>query len=159
MLPGLQTFSNLRVDAVMEAIQDVRQLPQNLKMVNRLPQVDAFENEIIGRFVGHANIADIIADDAEAVAYGHAKWDFVNYNPCKIKHGAVFNEKDILQMMELGRAAMAGSRSAINQLEMTRNRVIDRLLLGVRWRWEALACAMMCDSLHYDRLGIKIDGT
>jgi hypothetical protein len=159
MIPGLDTFSNMRVDGVMEQLQDIRQKPRQLLFLNRTASVPSNGTEIMARFHGRAQISDIIADDAPAVAYSFGKVDFANVNIPKIKHGAVFNESDMRQLLQFRSLALRGDRDAVAQLEMTRDAVVDNLLLGVRWRQEALLVAMALDSFHYDRLGIKIDGT
>lgn len=159
MIPGLQVFSTLRADGVMEQLQDKREMPGDLIMVGRTAIRPSMGRDIMARFVGRAQIADIISDDSPALTYSYGKIDLINYNIPKLKHGVKFTESDMLDIVEMARYASTGDQAAINQLKMTRDTVLDNLLLGIRWRWEALICAMMCDSLHYDRLGIKIDGT
>jgi hypothetical protein len=59
-----------------------------------------------------------------------------------------------IAQMEAGSLAVAGQ----NAMKDWDNSLADNLLLGVRWRMNALACAMMIDSFAYDRLGIKLSG-
>jgi hypothetical protein len=45
-----------------------------------------------------------------------------------------------------------------NALRDWDNRLAENLLLGVRWRMNVMACAMMIDSFSYNRWGIKLSG-
>jgi hypothetical protein len=152
MPENLRSLQALRLTARIDALQDVRNLPSSLLWSTRINDVAARDAEIIGRYVGHAQIADLIADDAAAVVYGMGKYTFETTSIPNLKVGANLTQEDINQIMGLTGDIPGDDLS----LDATINRILDALLLGVRQRREALLTAMLIDGLTYDRLGIKI---
>lgn len=151
-----QLLQAARLTRIMQSLQDVRQLPQQLRFLARTPVVPAADAEIMARFTGYVTIADLVADDQRAVTYQNSKLSFETTNIPNIKHGAALTQAMLNQLQSL----MSGSAlpSDMGVFSGYENRTIDGLLLGVRQRMEALIIAMQLDSLTYDRLGIKITG-
>lgn len=138
----------------MDALQDVRELPQDLIALRRTPVVEAGDGEIMGRFLGRVLIADLLADDQRAAVYQTGKMQLESYAAPKMKIGQVLTEKQVKELYELQRTGVQDNGLVTN----FENRIIDSLLLGVRQRMEALIVAMWIDAASYDRLGIIIDG-
>lgn len=151
-----QLLQAARLTRIMQSLQDVRQLPQQLRFLARTPVVPAVDAEIMARFTGYVTIADLVADDQRAVTYQNSKLSFETTNIPNIKHGAALTQAMLNQLQSL----MSGSAlpSDMGVFSGYENRTIDGLLLGVRQRMEALIIAMALDSFTYDRLGIKITG-
>lgn len=151
-----QLLQAARLTTIMQALQDVRQLPAQLTFLARTPIVPAVDAEIMARFTGYVTIADLVADDQRAVTYQSSKLAYETINIPNIKHGQALTQAMLNQLQSIMNGqAMPQDMGLFTNYE---NRVIDGLLLGVRQRMEALIIAMQLDSLTYDRLGIKITG-
>jgi hypothetical protein len=150
---GSNLLSTVRINQVMAAIQDVRELPNELVWLRRTPAIDAVDGEIMARFVGRVQIADLVADDSQAVTYTSGKMTFETTTVPNIKHGQQLTQTQINELVALQtQGADVGLYANYEQ------NIIDGLLLGIRQRQEALILAMLCDSFSYDRLGIKMSG-
>jgi hypothetical protein len=148
-------FNVARVNKVMRAIQDVRELPQELVFLNRTPSVPALDGEIMARFVGRVLIADLVADDARAVTYSSGKFNFETSAAPNLKLGVNMTQ-EMLNQIAMLQAAGRSIDDPDGVLSRWEQRTIDSILLGIRQRQEALIVAMWADGLSYDRLGIKM---
>lgn len=147
----------LRLTAIIQELQDVRELPQELRFLSRTPIVPATDGEILARWTGYMQIADIVADDQRALVYSNGKLSYETTNIPNLKHGTNLSQEQLNQLAAI--AANPGiQRDEVRLLEWV-TRTLDGLLLGIRWRMEALLVAMAIDSLVYDRFGIKITGS
>ena len=152
-----QLLQAARLTRIIQSLQDVRTLPMALKFLGRTPIVPAVDSEIMARFTGFVTIADLVADDQQAVTYQNSKLTYETANIPNIKHGAGLTQAMLNQLQSFMGVpgGMPGDMGLFSNYE---NRAIDGLLLGVRLRMEALIIAMWIDSFTYDRLGIKITG-
>jgi hypothetical protein len=150
-----QLLQAARLTAIIQSLQDVRQLPQDLRFLGRTAIVPAADSEIMARFTGFVTIADLIADDQQAVTYQNTKLSYETTNIPNIKHGTALSQAMLNQLQSLMENGQPRDMGLFSDYE---NRTIDGLLLGVRYRMEALLVAMAIDALSYDRLGIKITG-
>jgi hypothetical protein len=149
-----QLLQAARLTAIIQSLQDVRQLPQDLRFLNRTAIVPAADSEIMARFTGFVTIADLIADDQQAVTYQNSKLSYETTNIPNIKHGTAISQVMLNQLQSLmSNGGMPSDQGLFSDYE---NRTIDGLLLGVRQRMEALIVAMACDGLSYNRLGIQM---
>jgi len=149
-----QLLQAARLTAIIQSLQDVRQLPQSLRFLGRTAIVPAADSEIMARFTGFVTIADLVADDQQAVTYQNTKLSYETTNIPNIKHGAAITQAMLNQLQSL--MENGGMPRDMGLFSNYENRTIDGLLLGVRQRMEALLVAMACDGLTYDRLGIKM---
>lgn len=150
MAENMRFLQAARVNAIMNALQDVREMPAALVWSNRIGDVPAVDSEIMARWVGRLQIADLIADDAAAVVYQTGKFSFESTAIPNLKHGVAMNQEQLNQLQSLsGRVP-----NDMSLFESYEENTIDGLLLGVRWRKEALFTAMLMDSFSYNRLGI-----
>jgi hypothetical protein len=111
----------------------------------------------MARFTGFATIADLIADDQQAVVYQNSKLTYETTNIPNIKHGAALTQA-MLNQLQSFMGVPGGMPADMGLFSNYENRAIDGLLFGVRQRMEALIIAMWLDAFTYDRLGIKISG-
>lgn len=149
-----QLLTAARLTGIMQSLQDARQVPQDLVWLARTPIVPAADGDIMARFTGWVTIADLVADDQQAVTYQNSKLSFETNNVPNIKHGQALNQSMLNQLQSL--MERGGGLNDGGLFTDYENRVIDGLLLGVRQRQEALIVAMLLDGLSYDRLGIKM---
>lgn len=152
----LELLGAARVSRIVQGLQDPRLLPQQLVWSRRIPTVPAMDEEILARFVGTIQIADIIADDAQAVVYSAGKLQYELTKIPNLKVGIAFNQALLNQL-----ARVTQGNAANGDIGMLDNRVTNMIAnatLGVRQRIEYLLIAMLCDGLgfSYDRLGIKL---
>ena len=151
---SLQVLEVVRVMSIIQALQDVRELPAELVFLNRTPVVPAVDDEVMGRFVGRVQIADLVSDDAAAAVYSSGKLTFETTTIPNLKHGTNLTQSQLNQLMAInGNGGIANDQGIYSDFK---NNIIDGLLLGIRQRMEALIVAMNIDGFSYDRLGIKM---
>jgi hypothetical protein len=71
-LEGWRFLSSSRFKMIVQTLAGKLDVTQPLIFLNRTPMVNAFDDEVVGRFTGRVLAADIVADDAEAVVYESA---------------------------------------------------------------------------------------
>jgi hypothetical protein len=152
MAENLRYLQSARVNTIMDALQDSREMPPELVWSNRIGDVPALDEEIMARFVGRMQIADLIADDQAAVIYQAGKFNFESTAVPNLKHGIGLNQSMLNQLRSLA-GRVDQDMGIFSNYE---NRTVDSLLTGIRWRKEALFVAMLIDGFSYDRLGIKM---
>jgi hypothetical protein len=149
-------LAQTRIQAIIDEISDVRQLPQNLLFVNRIPSVPALDEEILGRYSGRVLVADIIADDQAAVVRAPQPIRLTQTKIPNLKHGEKLTQKylDLLNRIE-SNLSTARDRSVFDNY--IANSLIG-LKNGVAHRMEALLVAMCIDAFSYNKLGIILSG-
>jgi hypothetical protein len=152
MAENLRFLQATRVNAIMSALQDARELPSSLVWSGRVSDVSALDEEILARFVGRVQIADIVADDQAAVVYQAGKFNFESTTIPNLKHGVSMTQAMLNQLQTLS-GRVDRDMGIFTAWE---NRTVDSLLTGLRQRREALIIAMLVDGFSYDRLGIKM---
>lgn len=148
-------FDSVRVNGIMQGVYDARLMPQPLIWDKRIPSVQAFDDEIMARFIGFPMIADIIADDSKAVTYSFGKFQFEQYKIPKLKVGIGLNETMLKQLSRLKNNLLGKDEMGVFQ--NWENRIISFARYGVDVRREALLIAMLFDGLSYNRLGIILN--
>lgn len=157
MPAGLDILNVMRVNQVMQALTDKREMPADLMFNSRIPDVPATEGEIIARMVSRPQIADIIGDDSVAAVYNYGKFTFESVVIPNLKHGRSLNQEQINQLVSF--AGPSGLSSADNSaFTMMEANIMDSLLLGIRQRKEALKIAMCLNGMSYNRLGMNLQG-
>jgi hypothetical protein len=158
----LELLAQRRIRAIMDELQDIRQLPQRLLFVGRIPSVSAEDEEIMARYTGRVVAADIIADDQKAVVRAANPITLETNKIPNLKHGEKVTQAmiNVLQRIESNlRANLKPGARDMNVFDNYLIRRLDALRTGVFERMEAIDVAMVIDALTYDRLGIKITGT
>jgi hypothetical protein len=151
----MRWLSTARLSRIIGTLASVLDIERPLIYLSRLPMVDAFDDELLGRFVGRIIAADIIADDQAAVVQESMTIDVATHPIPNIKIGQRLGQKLLNRIAQLEAGMNIAGENAMRDWD---NQLAENLLLGVRHRLNAMACAMMIDSFTYDRWGIKISG-
>ena len=157
MLQGQRFLNTARLAMIVMTLAAKLDLARPLRFLKRVQMVNAFDDEIIGRFTGKVYAADIIADDQEAVTYEAGKVELVTTGIPNVKLGSRIPQAVLNRMAAMSARSATGTEE--NAMTAWENRLAENLVLGVRQRENAMVCAMMLDDFTYDRLGIKIVGT
>lgn len=152
---GNDYLSALNINAIMQGLVDVRDLPQELRFLARTQVVPAIDGEIMARFIGRVLIADLVADDAQAATYSHGKFQLERTAAPNLKLGTHLTQAqlNLLNSLIRGNASAADRGIFVDNL----TRTMDGLLTGVRQRMEALVIAMHLDGFSYNKLGVIMD--
>lgn len=148
-------LAQTRIQAIIDEISDIRQLPQSLRFVNRIPSVPAMDEEILGRYSGRVLAADIIADDQVAVVRAPQPLRLTQTKIPNLKHGEKLTQKwlDTLNRIESNLATARDKSVFDNYIANS----LMNLKNGVFHRMEVLLVAMCLDAFSYNRMGIIID--
>jgi hypothetical protein len=153
--PTYQVLSNTRINGVMQGLLDPRTLPNQLVWSRRVLESPADDAEILARFIGYIQIADLIADDQRAAVYEAGKFQFQTTNIPNLKIGQNMTQAMLNQLQQLGRNGGI-QNDRVGLFAQSENRLLANLRAGVAMRKESLIIGMLMDSFSYDRLGIKI---
>jgi len=156
MAVGYQILQVARINSIIQALQDVRTLPQRLAFLNRTAVTPAVDAEIMARFIGYIQVADLIADDERAVTYSSGKLSYESTNIPNLKLGMMMTQAMLNQLQSIN--ANGGVQNDGGIFSAMENRTINALLLGIRQRMEILIIAMQLDAFNYNRLGLQING-
>jgi hypothetical protein len=159
-MPGLtqdRLLSSARFNRIIGRLAAILDIERPLVWLDRLPLTPAFDDELTGRFTGKVIAADIIADDQEAVVQESLSLDVVTHAAPNVKIGNRLGQKLLAKLAawEQGLFRSVGGEDALRDWE---NDLAAKVVLGVRQRMNAMACAMFMDSFTYDRFGVKITG-
>jgi hypothetical protein len=157
-LTGWRWLDNSRFQMILETAAsalDASGWP--LLFLDRLPTTEAYNDELIGRFTQRVLAADLIADSQVAVVQDAGQIEAAVHDIPNLKAGkrldqALLNELDKLKQYP----TMSARDTQI--MDDIFYQLATNLLIGNRQRMNQLACGMMIDQLHYDRLGVKFDG-
>lgn len=155
-LTNMRWLTTARISRIIGTLANQLEIGRELIYLRRLPIVPAFDDELVGRFTGRIIAADLIADDQKAVVQESMQLEVVTHAAPNIKIGQRLGQKLLNRIDQLERGVLP--TAGANAMRNWDNQLAENLLLGVRWRMNALACAMMIDSFAYDRFGIKITG-
>lgn len=150
-----------RISGLMQGIMDPRSLPhlpQELVWSQRVREQPAEEGDIMARFIGYIQIADMIADDQKAATYSFGKFQFESTNIPNLKVGGNMTQSLINQLLAIESRGGVQNGGGIAGLSVNDHlmRLLLNLRIGVAWRKESLIIGMLTDQYSYDRLGIKI---
>src|SRR6516165_11739644 len=156
ILEGWRWLSSARFKMIIQTLAGRLDTTQPLIFLNRVPVVNAFDDEIVGRFTGRILAADIIADDQEAAVYESQKLELVTTQIPNLKLGQRLSQTIINRLNRMQMGALLPSDN--DYMEAWNNALAENLIMGVRQRMNMLICAMQCDGLNYQRLGIQMIG-
>jgi hypothetical protein len=156
-LTQMRLLSNLRLTRIIGTLAAELEIKRPLVYLARCPLVNAFDDELVGRFTGKIIAADIVTDDQKALVNESMTLELVTHAVPNIKIGQRLNQKLLnrLKKLEQNSYATEGGENALKDWDMA---VAENLLLAVRQRLNAMACAMMIDSFSYNRFGVQISG-
>jgi hypothetical protein len=155
-LTGFRFLEQANIGTLVQTLQTDLDMARPLTFLSRIPIVNAEDDEIFGRYSGQVFAADIITDDQEAVVYEGGQLETYRRGAIpKLKIGSRIGESMIRRLHRLSsNLTLAGpDQDLITGWE---NDLATRLVQGLRVRQNMLACAMMLDSLVYDRLGVRV---
>lgn len=152
-----ELLATSRVTRIMEGLRDVRELPQNLRLINRTPIVNATDGEIVAFWEGNVYPADIIPDDQRARVATVGKFVLETNKIPNIKQGEPITQEmlNLLDRIKAG-GAIRDDVGVVNNWLM---RAMERRLLAVRQTMELMRVGAFLDSLVYSRLGVTFTAT
>jgi hypothetical protein len=128
--------------------------------LNRTEEVNADDDEITTYFTGKVFAADIIADDSKAAVYEAGQLEYVTNTIPNLKVGRRFSQGMIARLNRIrANLTSPGIRGEVDMFTNWETTTARDLIRAIQERKNALICAMMLDSITYDRLGIKITGS
>lgn len=148
-------LTNARINRIIGTLAATLEIQRPLLYLRRLNLVPAFDDELIGRFTGKIIAADLIADDQAAVVQESLTLEILTNAAPNIKLGQRLGQKLLNRLKEFEANPTKTGQNALRDWD---NRIAENLLLGIRWRMNSIACAMMIDSFSYNRLGVNISG-
>lgn len=156
-LTQMRLLSNLRLTRIIGTLAAELEIKRPLVYLERCPMVNAFDDELVGRFTGKIIAADIITDDQRALVNESMTLEIVTHAVPNIKIGQRLNQKLLNRLKKLEETGYLteGGENALKDWDMA---VAENLLLAVRQRLNAMVCAMMIDSFSYSRFGVQIAG-
>jgi hypothetical protein len=144
-----------RINRIIGTLASELELRRPLNFLNRLPIVSAFDDEITGRFTGHVIAADVIADDQKANVQDSLQLELVSDTIPNIKIGQRLGQRLLNRLYQLMNSGNVMGQNALKNWDM---QLAANLLLAIRQRQNAMACAMMLDTFTYARFGVNITG-
>lgn len=151
----MRFLTSRRINRIIGTLAATLEIQRPLVYLDRLNLVPAFNDELTGRFTGKVLAADIIADDQEALVYESMQLELTADTVPNIKMGQRLGQRMLDRLQQLEQGNLVEGENALRDWDM---KLAENILLGVRQRQNALACAMMLDALTYDRWGLKITG-
>src|SRR5215831_3468054 len=155
MPTGYNPLTNTRINGILQGLLDPRLLPGNLIFSGRIPETPAEDGEIMARFIGYIQVADLVADDSRAVTYSAGKFQYETVNIPNLKIGAYLTQSMIKQLYQI---QANGASSAVDNdgFNSSVARMMSNVLTGIRQRKEILLAGMLMDGFNYSRLGINL---
>jgi hypothetical protein len=149
---GFSILATTRINTIMRAVRDQRELPKKLRYLSRTPQVNATDGEIIAYLDGNVVAADVIADDQEATTAGGKKFTLDETAIPNIKKGQPITQAMINLMDRINQGgAIQGDEGVITNY--VRTAVQDRLF-GCELRLNAMLALLAIDALVYTNNGV-----
>lgn len=152
---GLELLSQYRIQRAVNALQDVRLLPQNLLWYNRIPTVDATEGELLARSLQQVALADIVADDAKATVRREVPITLHDIHMPNVKHGTHFNQETLNLLLRIQNNSGGILPSDFGTVEGYIGKKLVFLERGVKAQCEMMLVGMLLDNLSYDNQGVK----
>jgi Phage major capsid protein E len=141
-----------RIQEIFDAVQDQRQVPQNLVFRSRVNKVNATDADLIARFLQQVHIADIVADDQKASTYAAGRIKFESNLIPNLKLGQTWLQEDIKRMEFLTRNRPENVES-LSYEEYFQGQA-EGLMLGLEMREESFLVGLEIDTFTYNRNGI-----
>lgn len=153
-MQGTELLAVNRLNGMMQALRDIRELPAQLVFSNRTPFVPATDGEIMGRETKNVIIADVIPDDQKARIVSAGKITLEQVHIPNIKLGKLITQA-MLEMLQRINAGGGVPNDMGIFTNYTRNQM-DGLLLGIRQSVELMLVGMALDTYSYNNLGVQI---
>ncbi len=156
LIKGNKYLDFTRINLVVQTMADQLEKGQSLAFLDRTVVVPADDADIVTRFRGQVQAADIIADDQAAAAYSAGVFEIVANKIPNLKIGRHLSQEMLnrLNRMKDG-FVMFGDEQFFRNWE---TRLAEEVVRGIRQRMNALIIAMQSETTTYDRYGIKLTG-
>lgn len=148
-------LNSARIQRIIETPASELERQRPLVYLDRLTEVNAVDDEIMGRFTAKQLTADIIADGQKALVYEGGTFELVTNQLPNVKIGQNLTQANLNLLSRLVEFPRAQEEDAWFDWEWNFGR---NLVQAVRERLNVMACGMMIDSLDYDRWGVKLSG-
>lgn len=153
---SLALLDNRRIGRIFREIRDVREVPGNLRFLNRLPIVSMTDQEMSAYWDSNITIAPIVPDGARASVDVNAKLRTELMNVANIKHGAPI-PASMLQLIEFIQTYnLTDEVGAVDNFYENQS---SNLLEGVRQTQELFAVSMALDSLLWSYRGVNFSAS
>lgn len=149
-------LSTARINRIIGTLASELEIQRPLVYLDRLPMVNAFDDELVGRFTGKIIAADIIADDQMAVVNESMQLELITHAIPNVKRGERLGQH-MLNRLKQWEEGLFRDTQGENRLREWEMQVAENLVLGVRHRLNFMAAGMMLDDMDYSRFGIHID--
>lgn len=157
---ALDYLRDLRIDEIMEDMQDVRVLPGKTIFLDRLAEKPAANSQLMAKHQGRVQIAPMIAVGAKAPVYKSQRFTVESNTLGKIKYGTHFSEDEMEEWLDLIETPIKDPQGILAG-GMIRE-AVKLQYLGIRQQMEWLAVAMQLDgqlgTSAYSRLGYFLEG-
>lgn len=157
MLKGGRILNSAVFGAIVMTLAAKLELMRRLRFLERVPIVNARDDELMGRYTGTILSADVVADGAKAAVYEAGQLELVTTALANVKIGRRLTQGDLQRMQELSGRQL--TESATNEMADFENGLAENVVTGVRQMQNALVAGMMIDSVAVDRLGVKATGS
>jgi hypothetical protein len=154
-LTNWRLLQSARLSRIVGRLAAQLDIQRPLRFLDRLPMVPAFNDELLGRFTGKVIAADLVADDQKALVHSSMSLDIVSTALPNVKIGEMVPQKFLDRLQALEAAPPARGEAMVTDFEL---QLAQKLVLSVRMRLNALACAMMIDTFSYNRFGVQLAG-
>lgn len=128
------------------------ELLKKFSFISKTPVINCVDDEIQGRVKGRVFAADIISDDEKSTTYQNGAFEFFPLSVPRLKIGSHLSESIVHKIYKLSK--VAASAKDYELIDIWKEQTAKTLAQGLLQRMNALMCAMYCNSLNYDRIGI-----
>lgn len=156
MANGMEILATQRLTDLVEELRERRQIPGELRFLNRLAEQPATDAEIRGYFTGHVLISDIIFEGQKAITKNADEVRAERTVIPKVKHGVLIDEETVVMLERINAGLGSAGDNGMFRDYVTRK--TDDILLGIRQRKNSMAVAMLLDTFSYDNGAIVVSG-
>lgn len=150
-------LDSARIQRIIEEAAPLLERSRPLVYIDRLTQVNATDDELMGRFTSKVYAADVLPDGGKATIYQGGSIELDAYQLANLKLGKRLDQRDLSLLSKL--EEMGGrARQEDQYFDWLRN-IVTTLLFGIRQRMNHLACSMMIDNFSYSKYGVISAGT
>lgn len=150
-------LNSARIQRIFEEAAAYLERNRPLVWLDRVQQVNARDDELLGRFTSKTYAAAIINEGSKAPVYKGGEIELVLNSLAKIKHGRKITERELSWLNDL--TQRGGIAEQDDQYDRWIRGIGEHLLFGVRQRMNAMIAAMFVDSFDYNAFGVKIEGS
>lgn len=151
-MPAYEPLAYKRIQRMFRALQDVRQIPANLRFLSRTPIQPATDGEIMARLTERSIIADIVADDQAALVRNDHSITLEATKIPNVKRGTSVTQEmlNLIDRIRQGQTIGGDDNIFENYLQGR----LERLLVGVRMQMNLMCAGMWLDAYSWSGGGV-----